>query len=48
MELVVRVDDEGLLESLEGLALGLEDFHNGIGAQPGADSGARDCPFLSV
>ena len=29
VELVVRVDDERLLESLEGLALGLEYFHDG-------------------
>ena len=29
VELVVRVDNEGLLESLEGLALGLEYFHDG-------------------
>ncbi len=29
VKLVVRVDDERLLESLEGLALGLEYFHDG-------------------
>lgn len=29
VELVVRVDDERLLESLEGLALGFEYFHDG-------------------
>jgi len=31
VELVIRVDDERLLESLEGLALGLEYFHDGSG-----------------
>ena len=34
VELVVRVDDERLLESFEGMALGLEDFHgDGVGVQ---------------
>jgi hypothetical protein len=30
VELVVRVDDKCLLESLEGVALGLEYFHGGV------------------
>ena len=34
VELVVRVDDERLLESLESLALGLEYFHDGSGYNP--------------
>lgn len=34
VELVVRVDDERLLEGLEGLALGLEYFHDGSEYNP--------------
>jgi hypothetical protein len=35
VELVVRVDDERLLESLEGMALRLEYFHGAVRGQLG-------------
>ena len=45
MELVVRVDDERLLESLEGIALGLEYFHERRRSATGNWFGRKELPI---